>query len=68
MKSAKDTTKLVPDTVAKQHKVKIGQQINNNIVILSGVKEGDEVVTDGLQRLRDGGRIKIGMPKKAAQK
>lgn len=68
MKSAKDTTKLVPDTIAKQHKVKVGQQINSNIVILSGIKEGDQVVTDGLQRLRDGGRILIGMPKKPVQK
>jgi len=68
MKSAKDTTKMVPDTVAKQHKVKVGQQINSNIVILSGVKEGDKVVTEGLQRLRDGGRIQVGIPKKPAQK
>jgi len=68
MKSSKDTTKMVPDTVAKQHKVKVGQQINSNIVILSGVKEGDKVVTEGLQRLRDGGRIQVGIPKKPAQK
>ncbi|WP_448697902.1 efflux RND transporter periplasmic adaptor subunit [Mucilaginibacter sp. AW1-3] len=68
MKSPKDTTKMIPDTVAKQYKVKIGQQINTNIVILSGIKEGDQVVTDGLQRLRDGGRIQVGMPKKPAQK
>jgi len=68
MKSAKDTTKMVADTVAKQHKVKVGQQINTNIVILSGVREGDKVVTEGLQRLRDGGRIQVGIPKKPAQK
>lgn len=68
MKSPKDTTKMVPDTVAKQHKVKVGQQINSNIVILSGIKEGDKVVTEGLQRLRDGGRIQVGAPKKPAQK
>jgi len=68
MKSPKDTTKMIPDTIAKQHKVKIGQQINTNIVILSGVKEGDQVVTDGLQRLRNKGRIQVGTPKKTAQK
>jgi membrane fusion protein (multidrug efflux system) len=68
MKSPKDTTKMVPDTIAKQYKVKVGQQINSNIVILSGVKEGDKVVTEGLQRLRDGGRIQVGIPKKPVQK
>jgi membrane fusion protein (multidrug efflux system) len=66
MKGTTDTTKMEKDTIAKQYKVKIGQQINNNIVILSGIKEGDKVVTDGLQRLRDGGKIQIGMPKTAA--
>jgi membrane fusion protein (multidrug efflux system) len=67
VKGTPDTTKMVQDTIAKQHKVKIGQQIDNNIVILSGIKEGDKVVTDGLQRLRDGGRILIGAPKQPAK-
>jgi len=66
MKNPKDTTKMIPDTIAKQHKVKLGAQINTNVVILSGIKEGDKVVTEGLQRLRDAGRIKIGAPKPAA--
>jgi len=67
MKSPKDTTKMIPDTIAKQRKVKIGQQTGTNVVILSGIKEGEKVVTDGLQRLRDKGRIVVGMPKRPAQ-
>lgn len=66
MKGTVDTTKMEKDTVAKQFKVKVGQQINTNIVILSGIKAGDQVVTDGLQRLRDGGKIKVA-PKTAGQ-
>lgn len=67
VKGMPDTTKMQKDTVAKQYKVKIGQQINDNIVILSGIKEGDQVVTEGLQRLRDGGKIVLSKPKTGAQ-
>jgi RND family efflux transporter MFP subunit len=50
------------DTIAKQHKVKLGPIIGNNVVILSGLNEGDKVITDGFQRLRDGGKIVLGNP------
>ena len=50
------------DTVAKQHKVKLGPQIGTNVVILTGINEGDKVITDGFQRLRDGGKITLGNP------
>jgi RND family efflux transporter MFP subunit len=48
------------DTIAKQNKVKLGPRVGNNIVIMDGLKEGDKVITDGFQRLRDGGRIALG--------
>jgi membrane fusion protein (multidrug efflux system) len=50
------------DTIAKQHKVKLGPQIGNNVVVLAGIQEGDKVITDGFQRLRDGGKITLGNP------
>jgi RND family efflux transporter MFP subunit len=50
------------DTIAKQHKVKLGPIIGTNVVILSGLNEGDKVITDGFQRLRDGGKIVLGNP------
>ncbi|MEX8548020.1 MAG: efflux RND transporter periplasmic adaptor subunit [Mucilaginibacter sp.] len=58
---------LAKDTIAKQIKVKTGPKVNSNIVILSGIKEGDKVITEGLQRLRDGGHITLGAPKPAPQ-
>jgi RND family efflux transporter MFP subunit len=54
----------IRDTVAKQHKVKLGPRIGSNVVVLSGLREDDKVITDGFQRLRDGGKIKLGMPAK----
>jgi len=50
------------DTIAKQHKVKLGPRIGNNVVIMSGIEPGDKVITEGFQRLRDGGKITLGIP------
>ncbi len=58
---------VAQDTIAKQHKIKIGPKVSSNIVVLSGIKEGDKIITDGLQKLRDGGHITLGAPKQAAQ-
>jgi len=55
------------DTIAKQHKIKIGPKVSSNIVVLSGIKEGDKIITDGLQKLRDGAHITLGAPKQAPQ-
>jgi len=58
---------VAQDTIAKQHKIKIGPKVSSNIVVLSGIKEGDKIITDGLQKLRDGGHITLGTPKQAPQ-
>jgi membrane fusion protein (multidrug efflux system) len=47
------------DTIAKQHKVKLGPRIGSDVVIMSGLQAGDKVITDGFQRLRDGGKITL---------
>ena len=48
------------DTVAKQYKVTLGPKVGNDVVVLNGLQEGDKVITEGFQRLRDGGRIILG--------
>jgi membrane fusion protein (multidrug efflux system) len=50
------------DTIAKQHKVILGPRLGTNVVVMSGVNAGDKVITDGFQRLRDGGKITLGDP------
>jgi RND family efflux transporter MFP subunit len=50
------------DTVAKQYKVQLGPRVGTDVVILSGVNAGDKIITDGFQRLRDGGKITLGNP------
>ncbi|WP_078011626.1 efflux RND transporter periplasmic adaptor subunit [Hymenobacter sp. CRA2] len=51
---------------ARQRKVQLGPRLRDQIVILGGIKEGDQVVTEGLNRLRDGGLIQAGSPGQAA--
>ena len=54
------------DTIAKQHKVKLGPRIGANVVVMSGIEPGDKVITDGFQRLQDGGKIALGNPSQKA--
>ena len=54
------------DTIAKQRKVVLGPRISSNVVVMSGLEEGEKVITDGFQRLRDGGKIVLGPPPAAA--
>ncbi|WP_088843759.1 efflux RND transporter periplasmic adaptor subunit [Hymenobacter gelipurpurascens] len=50
---------------AYQRKVELGPRLRDQIVVMNGIKEGDKVVTEGLQRLRDGGQIQVGTPAQA---
>ena len=47
---------------AKQLKVQLGPRLRDEIVVLSGIKAGDKIVTDGVQKLRDGGKIQLSAP------
>lgn len=58
--AADKTVKDRRDTIAKQVKVKLGPRINSDVVVMDGIKQGDKVITDGFQRLRDGGRVTTG--------
>jgi len=49
-------------STAQQRKVKLGPRLKDQIVLLDGVKEGDKVVTEGVQKLRDGAKITTEVP------
>jgi RND family efflux transporter MFP subunit len=49
----------VENGIAKYHKVELGQRLENNYEILSGIKAGDVVVTAGQSRLIDGTTVEI---------
>ncbi len=55
-KNKSDTSKT-PKLVAVEKKVQTGQTIGANMVIKSGIEEGDKVVIDGVQNLHDGSQV-----------
>lgn len=55
-----------PDNSVSVHKVKPGPSDGKNTVILSGLAQGNLVVTDGTDRLNDGAKIQAAAAKPAA--
>jgi len=53
----------VPAHLAFQKKVLLGQTVGPNVVVKSGINEGDRVIIDGVQLLHDGSRINPGSKK-----
>ncbi|WP_114764792.1 efflux RND transporter periplasmic adaptor subunit [Vibrio rhodolitus] len=45
--------------VAERRNVELGRQLEQGIVIRSGVTEGDRVITQGLQRIRNGVPVRV---------
>lgn len=64
MPNAQDTAskkhgeeQAAPGPVALQRKVHLGDVIGPNVIVLSGIGEGDKIVVDGVQSLHDGSRV-----------
>ncbi len=53
---------------AQQRRVQLGQSTAGTAVILSGLHEGEQVIVDGLQRVRPGAPVNPGPPPGAAAK
>ena len=54
---AKSDTANKPKLLAHQKKVAVGQTIGPNVIIKSGLNEGEKIVVDGVQSLHDGSQI-----------
>jgi membrane fusion protein, multidrug efflux system len=53
----------MPDSSkATQRKVKLGKQVGKNIIIKDGLAEGESIITEGIQSLREGAPINIASP------
>jgi RND family efflux transporter MFP subunit len=44
--------------VARQKPIEVGELLGNDYVVLSGLKAGDRVITNGIQKLADGAPVK----------
>ncbi|GEP91468.1 membrane fusion protein, multidrug efflux system [Chitinophaga terrae (ex Kim and Jung 2007)] len=53
---------VAKDSIGVQRKVHLGPKLGDKIVVMDGIEQGEKVITEGFQRLRDSGKIMIGMP------
>ena len=44
---------------AIQHKLLLGTRINDKVVVKQGLNEGDKIVTEGFQKLKDSSKVQI---------
>lgn len=57
---------VVEGDKVSQHKVQLGKQVGNNIIIRDGLKEGEKIAVEGVQNLREGSTVVIADPNAAA--
>lgn len=50
---------MVDSTKATQRKIILGEKVGRNIIVKDGLKEGDVIITEGIQNLREGTPINI---------
>lgn len=55
---------VVNQDTARQHKVQPGKVVGKNIIILEGLNEGEQIVVEGIQKLKDGVPVQVGTSKK----
>jgi membrane fusion protein, multidrug efflux system len=59
---------ITPDKKVEQKYVELGAQIETNFVVTKGLKEGDEVIIEGLQKVRPGVVVDPVLASKPAEK
>lgn len=47
---------------ATQRKIQVGKQIGKNVIVRDGLQEGDTIVIEGIQNLREGSPITVAKP------
>ncbi|MBS1686733.1 MAG: efflux RND transporter periplasmic adaptor subunit [Bacteroidetes bacterium] len=58
---------VAADGKASQRKVHIGTQIGTDVIVKDGLKEGESIVTDGVQKVHEGSVLQTGAPAPAAK-
>ncbi len=51
-----------------QHKITLGPRINDRVVVREGLQAGQQIVIDGMQKLREGSVVQIAPPKQDSTK
>ena len=48
---------ITPESTASQRPVKLGEQVGSNFLVLEGIKPGERIVVEGLQKVREGAPV-----------
>jgi membrane fusion protein (multidrug efflux system) len=56
---------VVQGDTALQQNVALGTRFGSDIVVREGLKEGQEIVVEGIQKLRQGAKVQVGAPQAA---
>jgi membrane fusion protein, multidrug efflux system len=59
---------LVKNDTARQRKVILGQPVKDMVIVASGLKPGEKIVVEGLQKLHDGSPVQTGASNPNSQK
>ena len=59
---------VVDSQKVKQTKVSLGAQFSDRVVITSGLQKGQQIVTDGVQKLRNGAMVNVNKEEKEGKK
>jgi membrane fusion protein (multidrug efflux system) len=52
---------VVDSQKVKQTKITLGAQFEDRVVVTAGLEKGQQIVTDGIQKLRNGARVNVNM-------
>ena len=50
-----------------QKKVTLGARINEKVIVKNGLKEGETIVTEGTQKVREGAKVRVTSPEQSGQ-
>ena len=53
---------VVDSSKVSQRKVSLGKQVNRNVIISDGLTDGETIVTEGIQNLREGSAVSVTPP------
>jgi len=59
---------VVDKDTARQHKVTIGPEVGSNVIVFKGLNPGEQVVIEGVQKLKDGAAVQTAPPAAAEAK
>ncbi len=48
---------ITPENTASQRPVKLGEQVGSNFLVTEGIKPGERIVVEGLQKVREGAPV-----------